>query len=191
MAKVVATTQRLRLREWDEEDEARFYEVMNRPAVMTHLGGVQTPEEWNAAYRRVVGFQRDYGHTFWIVEDPDGRDIMGFCGLKRVNSPGAGNLTGRHEIGWRLRPAYWGKGLAKVAAIASLDLAFNEFAAPDVIAMTVSANAPSQALMKRLGMVRRADLDFVDTRFGPDLNPSIVSVIDAADWPAARKAALS
>ncbi len=46
--------------------------------------------------------------------------------------------------------------------------------------MTVPANAPSQGLMKRLGMARRDDLDFVDTRFGPELNPSIVFVIDAA-----------
>ena len=51
MAKVVAETARLRLREWDEEDEVRFYEVMNRPEVMEHLGGLQLPEEWRAAPR--------------------------------------------------------------------------------------------------------------------------------------------
>lgn len=191
MARVVAQTERLRLREWDPEDEVRFYQVMNRPEVMTHLGGVQSPEEWSAAYNRVVGFQRDFGHTFWIVEDADGREILGFCGIKRVNAPGAGDLTGRHEIGWRLRPESWGKGLAKEAAIASLDLAFNEFGASEVIALTVPANAPSQGLMKRLGMTRREDLDFVDTRYGPELNPSIVSIMDRKDWPAARAAALS
>ena len=191
MTKVVAQTERLRLREWDPEDEARFYQVMNRPEVMTHLGGVQTSEEWNAAFTRVVGFQRDYGHTFWIVEDADGQEILGFCGIKRVNAPGAGDLTGRHEIGWRLRPESWGKGLAKEAAIASLDLAFNEFDAPDVIATTLHANLPSQGLMKRLGMTRREDLDFVDTRFGPDMNPTIVFLITCDEWPAARAAALS
>ena len=191
MAETVAETARLRLREWDDEDEARFYAVMNRPEVMQHLGGVQTPEEWNAAYNRVLGFQRDYGHTFWIVEDRITCDILGFCGIKRVNAPGAGDLTGMHEIGWRLRPEYWGKGIAKEAAIASLDLAFGRFRAPQVIATTVSSNGPSQGLMKRLGMTRRADLDYVDARFGPDLNPTIVFIIGAADWPAARAASLA
>ncbi len=163
---------------------------MNRPEVMRHLGGVQTPEEWRAAYQRVAGFQSDHGHTFWIVEDRNDRDILGFCGIKRVNAPGAGDLTGVHEIGWRLRPEAWGQGIAKEAAIASLDLAFGRFEAPYVIALTVPANEPSQGLMKRLGMSRRTDLDFTDERFGPELNPSIVFSIDRDDWPAARAAAL-
>lgn len=191
MAKVVAQTERLRLREWDPEDETRFYDVMNRPDVMTHLGGVQTPEEWRAAYERVVGFQRDYGHTFWILEDASGREILGFCGVKRSNAPGAGALTGKHEIGWRLRPEAWGKGIAKEAAIASLDLAFDQFDAPDVIATTLKENVASQGLMKRLGMTRREDLDYVDTRFGPEMNPSIVYVIGRDEWPTARAAALA
>jgi RimJ/RimL family protein N-acetyltransferase len=190
MAKIVAQTERLRLREWDPEDETRFYDVMNRPNVMTHLGGVQTPEEWRAAYERVVGFQRDYGHTFWILEDAEGKEILGFCGVKRSNAPGAGRLNGKHEIGWRLRPEAWGKGLAKEAAIVSLDLAFGQFAAPDVIATTLKENAASQGLMKRLGMTRRKDLDYIDTRFGPEMNPSIVYVIERDEWPDARAAAL-
>ena len=45
--------------------------------------------------------------------------------------------------------------------------------------------------MKRLGMIRRADLDFHDPRFGPEMNPTIIYRIDAADWPVARAAALA
>ncbi len=91
---------------------------MNTPAVMQHLGGVQTTEGWRAAYSRIVAFQREFGHTFWIVEDRSSGEILGFCGLKRVNSPGAAmELTGMPEIGWRLRESAWGKGIAKEAAI--------------------------------------------------------------------------
>lgn len=191
MAKVVAETERVRLREWDPEDETRFYERMNNPEVMQHLGGLQTPEEWRAAYLRVVGFQQDYGHTFWIAEDRLTGEIMGFCGIKRANAPGSGDLMGMHEIGWRLRPEYWGKGIAKEAAIASLDLAFGGLGAPTVIATTLPANLPSQGLMIRLGMTRREDLDYTDTRFGPEMNPSIVFIIDADEWPEARARALA
>lgn len=191
MAEIVAETSRLILRDWDDEDERRFYEVMNREEVMRHLGGVQLPEEWREAYQRVRGYSRDFGHTFWVVEDRHTHDILGFCGIKRVNSPGAGGLTDSHEIGWRLRPEAWGQGIAKEAAIASLDLAFGRFDAPLVIALTVAGNRASWGLMERLGMTRRADLDFIDERFGPELNPSIVYRIDAAGWPEARIAALS
>ena len=190
MAEIVAETERLILRDWDDGDETRFYEVMNRPEVMEHLGGVQLPDEWRKAYQRVRGFSRDFGHTFWIVEDRTSREILGFCGIKRVNAPGADGLTGKPEIGWRLRPEAWGKGIAKEAAIASLDLAFGRFGAPHVIALTVPGNSASWGLMKRLGMTRREDLDFVDERFGPDLNPSIVYWMEATDWPAARAGAI-
>jgi RimJ/RimL family protein N-acetyltransferase len=189
MAETIAETARLRLREWDDADELRFYQVMNREEIMRHLGGVQLPEEWRAAYQRVRGFQKDFGHTFWIIEDRASHDILGFCGIKRVNTPGAEALTGEHEIGWRLRPEAWGKGIAKEAAIASLDLAFGRFSAPHVLAMTVEDNTASWGLMERLGMSRRPDLDFIDERFGPDLNPNIVYRIDATDWPKARAAA--
>lgn len=186
VVEVVAETARLRLRDWEGADEQAFYAIMNTPAVMRNLGGVQTPQVWNAAYQRILGFTRDFGHTFWIVEDKTSGEIQGFCGLKRVNSPGAGDLTGTPEIGWRLRESAWGKGIAKEAAMASLDLAFGRFGYDHVIALTVPRNDESQALMKRLGMTRREDLDFIDTRFGPEMNPSIVFRIDAVDWPRAR-----
>jgi RimJ/RimL family protein N-acetyltransferase len=191
MAEVAVETERLVLREWDESDARAFYDVMNTPAVMRHLGGVQAFDAWLEAFERLRGYQRDLGHTFWIVEDKASREILGFCGMKRVNSPGAGELTGTPEIGWRLRESAWGRGIAKEAAIASLDLAFGRFGFDHVIAMTIPPNVESQGLMKRLGMTRREDLDFVDERFGPEVNPQIVYWLDAADWPAARAAALA
>jgi RimJ/RimL family protein N-acetyltransferase len=191
MVEIAAETERLRLRDWRHEDEAAFYEIMNTPAVMRHLGGVQTPEGWNAGFRRILGFTRDFGHTFWIVEDKATGEILGFCGLKRANAPGAGELTGAPEIGWRLRESAWGRGIAKEAAVASLDLAFGRYGYDRVIAMTIPPNQESQGLMRRLGMKRREDLDFLDERFGPDTNPQIIFEIRANEWPAARAAAFS
>lgn len=191
MAEVVATSERLCLRKWDEGDRRRFYERMNEPEVMLHLGGVQDFPTWSSALDRLLGFQREFGHTFWIVEGLASGEMLGFCGLKRVNAPGGEALHGQFEIGWRLHHSAWGKGIAKEAAIISLDLAFDRFGAPHVLAFTVPANKPSWGLMERLGMTRRSDLDFQDTRFGPELNPTIVYQIDAADWPAARSAALA
>lgn len=193
MSRVIAETDRLIMREWGEGDADRFNAVMNRPSVMRWLGGVQDPEEWEAAYQRILGYQRDFGFTFWIVERKADGELLGFCGLKRANAPGAEAIAGDVEIGWRLREEAWGQGYAKEAAIASLDLAFDRFEAPFVIAMTALGNLPSQGLMKRLGMVRRAELDFVHKAFpaDSDVNPQIIFRIDANDWPAARAAALA
>ena len=191
MPEIVARTDRLILRTWSDGDSDRFYEAMNTPAVMRHLGGVQDRAAWDAAKERLDSYQRDHGHTFWIVEKIADGEILGFCGLKRVNAEEAGPITGDFEVGWRLRESAWGQGIAKEAAIAALDLAFGRFGAPHVVALTVSENRESWGLMQRLGMVRRKDLDFDDPRFGPELNPTIIYRIDAADWPAARAAALA
>ena len=47
--------------------------------------------------------------------------------------------------------------------------------------------------MKRLGMRSWPEMGYTDTRFPPDaaVNPHVVFVIDAAEWPAARLPALS
>ena len=183
---IVATTDRLILRDWRLEDRVTFMNHLNSPAVMRWLGGVQDDATYAAAFDRLDGYMRDFGHTFWIVERRADGEMLGFCGLKRVNAEGAGDLTGAHEIGWRLRESAWGQGFAKEAATATLDLAFDRFAAPHVVALTVEHNISSWGLMRRLAMVRRTDLDFQDPSHGPDLNPTIVYRIEAADWPGAK-----
>ncbi|MEP7316733.1 MAG: GNAT family N-acetyltransferase, partial [Sphingomicrobium sp.] len=184
-------TDRLILRTWQDGDSENFYAVMNTLSVMRWLGGVQTPGEWAAAKARLDTYQSDYGHTFWIVEDRESGELFGFCGLKRVNAPGAGPITGEMEIGWRLRESAWRRGIAKESAIAAMDLAFDQFKAPHVVALTVAGNGGSWGLMRRLGMTHRPEYDYVDPRFGEELNPTIVYRMDAADWPKARALALA
>lgn len=188
MAEVVAETERLRLRGWEPGDRAEFVRHLNTPAVMAWLGGVRDEEAYSAAFDRLDGYQRDFGHTFWIIERKADGELLGFCGLKRVNSEGAPN-PGDFEIGWRLREDAWGQGYAKEAAIASLNLAFLRFGAPHVVALTIPANEPSQGLMMRLGMTRREDMDFESADVPEGMGPVVVYRIDAAEWPAARAAA--
>lgn len=189
MPEIVATTERLILREWGTDDGDRFYAIMNTPDVMRWLGGVQDVAEWNAAVDRLHGYQRNFGFTFWLVERRSDGEILGFCGLKRANTPGGEAFAGEVEIGWRFRQEVWGQGYAKEAAIASFDLAFGRFGAPQVVAVTATGNLPSQGLMIRLGMTHRPELDFVDGRFPveSEINPQVVYSISSADWGVVRR----
>ncbi|MEO6248429.1 MAG: GNAT family N-acetyltransferase [Sphingomicrobium sp.] len=187
MAETVATTERLTLRTWDRADRVLFLAHLNTPAVMRWLGAVQDEATANAALDRIDGFERDYGHTFWLVERRADHELLGFCGIKRVNAEGTA-LTGQHEIGWRLREDAWGQGFAHEAATASLDLAFGGLGAPHVVAFTVAGNVASWRLMERLGMTRSGDLDFDDPRYSGDLNPTIVYRITAEEWLRSRSA---
>ena len=188
MPETIAETERLRLRNWEPEDLDEFVRHTNTEAVMRWLGGVWPLEKHEAAFGRIKAYERDHGHTFWLVERKSDGELLGFCGLKRVNSEGAPN-PGDFEIGWRLREDAWGQGYAKEAAIASLNLALLRFGAPHVVALTIPANEPSQGLMMRLGMTRREDMDFESADVPEGMGPVVVYRIDAAEWPAARAAA--
>ncbi|MXO70542.1 GNAT family N-acetyltransferase [Alteraurantiacibacter buctensis] len=177
-------TARLVLRDWRDDDWEPFWQATNTPAVMRWLGGVCDPAKRQATQDRLLAYNRDHGHTFWVVEGKADGALLGFCGLKRSNQPGG--PQGLMEVGWRLREDAWGQGYAREAAAASLDLAFDRFAADEVIALTVQGNAPSWGLMLRLGMARRADLDFASTDFGPEGGLIIVYGIDRAAWEAER-----
>lgn len=192
MAEFRHQTPRLVLRDWRAGDMDRFAQVTNTPAVMRWLGGVMDPDRLVALEERVIGFQRRLGYTFWIVERlADGGhlagEMLGFCGLKVIDAPGAG-FPGEVEIGWRLREDAWGRGYAREAAAASLDLGFGRFGAHEIFAITNIGNTASWGLMKRLGMRRREELDFIDPRFEPPIGDTIVWSIEQDDWHGLRQA---
>ena len=177
-------TDRLILRDWREEDWPLFWDGTNTPGVMRWLGGVCDGAKRDAAQQRLLSYERELGHTFWCVERRSDGAILGFCGLKRSNQ--SGGPLGMMEVGWRLREDAWGRGYAKEAATASLDLAFDRFDAEEVIAMTVQRNTASWGLMQRLGMRRRDDLDFDNAEFDKEDPVIIVYSVDRASWTAHR-----
>ena len=174
-------TARLRLRDWREEDVEPFIRHTNTEPVMRWLGGVKPVEEQRRIIaERIMKWQRELGFTFWIVERKQDGELLGFCGIKIADGEDS-PIAGEYEIGWRLREDAWGQGYAKEAAAASLDHAFDELGAAQVVAITFQPNEPSWQLMERLGMRRRAELDHDDPRF-PTLNPTIVYSIDRETW---------
>ena len=175
-------TSRLILRDWrGDRDWAEFFRVTNTPAVMEWLGGVLDVGGISAQRARVENCARTNGFCFWAVERKDDGALLGFCGLKRADAPGS-SVTGMVEIGWRLREDAWGRGYAREAAQAALAQAFERFGAEEVVALTVEGNAGSWGLMLRLGMRRREELDYTDSRYDPPWRDTIVYSIDRTSW---------
>ncbi len=51
-----------------------------------------------------------------------------------------------------------------------------------MVALTVIGNKASWGLMERLGMHRREDLDYPDSRYDPPWRDTVVYSIDRATW---------
>lgn len=181
MAETIVETARFRLRTWTPDDIEPFMAHLNTPNVTRWLGGVQDAASVQAVFDRLVASQVEHGYTFWAAERLADSELIGYCGLKRVDAEDA-PMIGDVEIGWRLREDAWGYGYAREAAEAVLTLAFNHFALDHVVAMTVPQNAASWGLMQRIGMLRARQLDFTFKRLDPELQRHIVYTITKGDW---------
>lgn len=149
-------TERLILRPIEPRDRDQLVTMLADPQVMRDLVRNPTRETAQASIDRHIGYRDSHGLGFWTVEH-DGA-VAGLCGLK----PGAANtpIHGETEIGWLFNKPFWGKGLATEAALASLEWAWANTAAPRVVAITAAGHIKSQQVMGRLGMHRLPDGDF-------------------------------
>lgn len=161
-------TNRLRLRDWRDQDRAPFHAINSDPVVMATLGPLLSRADSDALIDRVAARGAVHGHTFWAVERRDDGALLGWCGLL----PGGEGtpIEGEIEIGWRLGSEYWGVGYAREAAQASIDWAWSALDVPGVAAITSVGNTRSWGLMERLGMTRFPAEDFDHPRV-PDGSP--------------------
>ena len=178
MTAAVLTTPRLVLRQIGADDLDAHMTLLNTPAVMQYLGGVQ-PRAVIAAKHQAArdGFAAE-GFGFMIMEERSSGAMVGHCGLRRVAHPLAPNPQD-HEIGWLVREDRWRMGYAHEAMRAVVDWGFAVHHAPLIVALTCEANVGSWRLMEKLGMARRTDLDFRDPA---DPEPIIQYAITRDQW---------
>lgn len=175
-------TARLRLRPWREADKPAFHALVNTPAMMAHFGGPTTRARHDAIIDRQIEQQARHGHSMWAVEPRCGGVLMGVCGLRIGGHPGT-PVPEELEIGWRIGEAWWGQGIAREAAEASLAWGWVNTDRPRIAAWTVIENVRSWGLMLRLGMRRRVDLDFRHPDYAAD-DPVGAMIVHAIDRPA-------
>ena len=162
---MVIETERLRLRPCRESDKPLFATILNTPAMMGKLGGVRSAAQSDALVDKRIADHALHGFSYWAVELRDTGALIGTCGVRIASNYPGKPVQGWHEAGWRIAEAYWGRGYALEAARASIAWAWAHTDAPRVAAWTTPDNIASWRLMERLGMTRRADLDFSN---GPD-----------------------
>jgi RimJ/RimL family protein N-acetyltransferase len=151
-------TERLWLRRWSPGDLAPFATLNADSRVMEHFVAALSREESDALASRIEAHFERHGFGLWAVEIPDATTFAGFVGL---SIPGfEAPFTPCVEIGWRLAPAYWGRGYATEGARAVLDFAFRELRLDEVVSFTVPGNLASRRVMEKIGMVHDPADDF-------------------------------
>lgn len=184
MAEGSLRTERLVLRPPSMDDLAWCLAAINTPGMMRYLGGgVRSEDEMRESLAGdIAAFDDPGGHQRWTAWH--GEERVGRVGLFHVRSEAAPEqLRGRREIGWMFAEAHQGQGFATEAARAVLDWAFAR-GIGEVFSQTSDSNGASTRMMHRLGLGRRAELDYVDPEYPAADNPTTVWSITAPDWSA-------
>lgn len=152
---ILLQTARFSLRAIAKQDVDALVALDADPAVMRHLtGGIPTPREDymgdDGFLARMLSFS-DSPIGFWAAE-MDGH-FMGWFHLR----PSVADDT-ILEIGYRLRRAFWGKGLATEGSRALAELNFGYLGHQQLHAVTVAENHASLRVMEKLGMTYRGQL---------------------------------
>ena len=163
---IIAETDRLCLRAWQESDKEPFAVMNADPMVMRYLGPPLSRQQSDEAIANQSKLMDKGEPAFWAVERRQDNHFMGCIGVKCVTFEA--HFTPCYEIGWRLGADYWGQGYATEGAKAALVAAFADWNMPSIFSFTVHENTKSQLVMERIGMERVMDGDFEHPNLAKD-----------------------
>jgi RimJ/RimL family protein N-acetyltransferase len=145
-------TTRLRLRHFRDDDCALFMAYRNDPEVARYQSWEGITEAEARALIQDVKEIQPWAPGEWLqiaIELKETGEIVGDCAFKIEEDD-----ERQAEIGYTLARAYQGRGIASEAVSCILEYAFASLGLHRVIAITDVENAPSVALLERLGVRR-------------------------------------
>jgi RimJ/RimL family protein N-acetyltransferase len=160
---IVLETERMVLRRFTEVDARPLAALYGDPHVMRFITR-EPPSPAEVESSILPAYLREYREladglgSLAAVEKATGQ-MAGRFSLKPANSYG---LTGGTELGYRLFPASWGRGLATEGARALIGSAFERLHLDRVVATTMADNTGSWRVLEKCGMRR------VKTFYYPD-----------------------
>ncbi|QUS55827.1 GNAT family N-acetyltransferase [Pseudovibrio brasiliensis] len=153
-------TERLVLRKWESRDLEGLVEMNADPKVMEFFPAVMSRPDSERMFERLLLKQEKFGFGTPVVEERATGRFLGLCGLGVPTYPEPLPFDPCVEIGWRLIPDAWGRGVAQEAARIWLRFGFETLQLNEVVSFTSRINWRSEKVMLRLGMLRDASGDF-------------------------------
>ena len=176
------STERLRLRQWRDDDRAPFARLNADAEVMRYFPAPLSGEQSDALAAALREAIDEQGWGLWATERIADGAFLGFVGLGRPRFEAP--FMPAVEIGWRLDRPFWGRGYATEAARTCLDHAFGALGLAEVVSFTAAVNDRSRRVMERLGMTHDPadDFDHPLVTHGP-LRAHVLYRVRGADRP--------
>jgi RimJ/RimL family protein N-acetyltransferase len=184
--RVILETDRMVLRQFTWDDLDLVFELDNDPEVMRYINGGEPVERsevaevlaWWLGY-----YERGDAFGFWAAFDKADDAFVGWFHFR----PRREDQQREPELGYRLRSAQWGRGLATEGSQALIDRGFEHFDIDRVVAETLVVHIASRRVMEKVGMhlVRTFHAEWPVRLPGDELG-DVEYAIDRDRWTSGR-----
>jgi [ribosomal protein S5]-alanine N-acetyltransferase len=147
-------TDRLRGTRVTPDDHDALCALLGDPRVGATLGGTLSPAEVEASLAAKMAHWERHDFGWWLWRERATGDPVARGGLQHTHVGGRDEV----EVGWAVMADRWGEGFATELGAASLRVAFERLALPDVVAFTLPENVASRRVMEKLGFAYERDV---------------------------------
>jgi RimJ/RimL family protein N-acetyltransferase len=166
-------TARLILRSFREEDVDAMTQLFANPDFMRFSLGAFTERKKTVDFiEKVTSWDRASMPSQFAVVLRGEHAVIGYCGFHHHPE-----VPGEIEIGYRLHPGYWNRGLISEAARAVRDHAFADLKLPRIISLIHRENIPSRRVAEKNEMKVEKEITFRGF-------PTLVYAISREQWVA-------
>lgn len=152
----ILQTPRLLLRPFAETDLARMAELMANEDFMRFSLGVFSREQTAAFLEKICGCALEGKPSQFAVIFRADQQLIGYCGFFHQVVDEIEEL----EIGYRIDPAYWNRGIASEAVRAVRDYAVHDLHLSRVISLIHPENLASRRVAEKNGMTLEKETVF-------------------------------
>lgn len=164
-------TPRILLRPFAADDLGALCNLTANIDFMRFSFGPKTRAETQEVLEKFLAWNRADEPSQFALIDRQTTRLFGFCGFLHQEVDGAKEI----EIGYRLHPDFWDKGLATEAARAVRDHAFRDLKLARVVSLVHVDNHASKRVAEKNGMTIEKRTDFKGF-------PTLVYAITSPAW---------
>lgn len=146
-------TKRLYLTEFVKSDAEELFKMRSDDRVLKYLDRDphKTVEESELMIEKMIYNYTSKAGINWIIRKKDTLDVIGYIGYWRLIRE---NL--RAEIGYAMKPKYWGNGYMQESLTKVIEFGFKEFCLHSIEGNVNPNNLSSIKLLEKFGFIREA-----------------------------------